>query len=73
MANQVGKWKEIQKNKYKKINLQYDYCEISDSDIMEKITHFLHGKFNYLHEDPENCSISSFSIVGLLEVDAKTG
>ena len=73
IRKQVDKRKETQKNKYKKISLQYDYCEISDSDIMDDINYFLHKKFDNLHEDQNDLSISSFSIIGLLEVDVKTG
>ena len=62
--------KKIRKNKNSKIG-NYDYFEISNIDILDKIDCF-REKLNW-QKDDGNDSVSGFFLIGVLEVDTKSG
>ena len=70
LAKELLQQKKMRKNKFSKIG-NYNYSEISDIDILDKIDCF-QEKFN-LYKDNGNDSNSCFCLIGVLEVDTKSG
>ena len=70
MAKEFVQQKKMRKNKYSKIG-NYNYSEMSDLDIIDKIDCF--RETLNLHKDDRNNSVSCFCLIGVLEVDTKSG
>ena len=73
MADKLLLKKEVLKTKYVKSDFQYDYCEVTFEEIRRDITFLLREKANLMNNDQENDSTTSLKLIGILDVDIKTG
>ena len=73
MADKLLLKKDMLKTKYVKSDFQYDYCEVTFEDITHDITLWLRENANLLNNEQENDSITSLKLIGILDVDIKTG
>ena len=72
LMNQMVKRKEILNIKQAKVS-NYNYFEVPEINVMSEITSRFRDKLTYILEDQANVSKSSLNLIGVLDIDTRSG